>query len=248
MVQFNLLPDIKLEFVKTRRLKYVMVIVSLFVGGIAISVFLFAFLFVNVVQKNTLSNLQDDIQRYSQDLKSEKDLDKILTVQNQLGALTSLHEKKPVTSRLFGYLTQFTPDQASLSKLTVDFSEKTMSLGGSAPSLDAVSIYTDTLKATAYTSGPSVTAKSLNDVCPNISGNQAAVPPRMVLDKDAHCVVPPKAFSEVVLEKFGRDEKGATFTITLKYNPDIFDDTKEIQLIVPTGIQTNQANLFEAGV
>lgn len=248
MIQFNLLPDIKLEFVKARRMKYIMLIVSLFVGGISISVFIFAFLFVNVVQKNSLSDLQDDIQKYSNELKSEKDLDKILTVQNQLGALTSMHQKKPVASRLFGYLTQITPDQASLSKLTVEFTEKTMSIGGKAPTLDSVSIYTDTLKATAYTVGPEVSPKSLSDVCPNLGGNQTTLPARMVIDKDYNCVVPPKAFSEVVLEKFGRDDKGATFTITLKYNPDIFDDTKEVKLIVPSGIQTNQANLFEVGV
>ncbi|QQS20349.1 hypothetical protein IPL85_02790 [Candidatus Saccharibacteria bacterium] len=248
MVQFNLLPDIKLEFVKARRTKYLMIVTSLLVGGIAISVFIFAFLFVNVVQKNTLSDLQKDIKQYSNDLKNEKNLDKILTVQNQLGALTNLHQKKPVASRLFSYLTQITPDQASLTKLTVDFSQTTMSIGGKAPTLDAVSVYTDTLKATTYKIGPDVAPKSLSDVCPNIEGDQTSVPARMMIDKDFNCVSAPKAFSTVVLEKFGRDDKGATFNITFKYNPDIFDDTKAVQLLVPSGIQTNQANLFEVGV
>lgn len=247
MVQFNLLPDIKLEFVKSRRLKYLMFVISVLVSCISIAVFIFAFFFVNVVQKKSLSDLQKDIKTYSTDLKNEKDLDKILTVQNQLGELTRLHEKKPVASRLFTYLTQVTPAQANLSKLTVDFSETTMSIGGTAPTLDVVRIYTDTLKATGYSEDTAVEPKSSEDVCPNINGQQATVPARMTIGKDYSCVVAPKAFSEVVLSQFGRDDKGATFTITLKYNADIFDDTKEIRLLVPTGIQTNQTNLFEAG-
>ncbi|QQS19134.1 hypothetical protein IPL68_03790 [Candidatus Saccharibacteria bacterium] len=254
MVQFNLLPDIKLEFVKARRMKYLMSFVSFIVGGAAITALLFAFFFVNVIQKKSLNDLQSDIKTYSNDLKNTKNLDKILTVQNQLGALTSvnnkpgLHEQKPVGSRLFGYLTQVTPDKASLTKLTVDFSQTTMSIGGKAPTLDVVSVYTDTLKATGYKIGPDVQPKSITDVCPNIDGNQLALPDRMILDKDANCVMPPKAFSEVVLSQFGRDDKGATFTITLKYNADIFDDTKQVQIVVPSGLQTNQTNLFEAGI
>jgi hypothetical protein len=245
MVQFNLLPDVKLEFVKARRTKYLMFFVAIVVGGIAIMVFLFAFFFVNVVQKQSLNDLQADIKQHSNDLKKVKNLDKILTVQNQLGSLTTLHKTKPVASRLFGYLTQVTPDQANLNKLTVDFSQTTMSIGGKAPSLDAVGIYTDALKATAYRVGPEFKPKSASDVCPNLDGKQQVVPVRYIIDKDQNCVVPPKAFSDVVLSKFGRDDKGATFTITLKYSPDIFDDTKEVTLIVPSGIQTNQTNLFE---
>jgi hypothetical protein len=41
MVQFNLLPDIKLEFVKARRMKYLLSFVSVIVGGVAITVFFF---------------------------------------------------------------------------------------------------------------------------------------------------------------------------------------------------------------
>ncbi|PID30720.1 hypothetical protein CSA80_04330 [Candidatus Saccharibacteria bacterium] len=265
MIQFNLLPDIKLEFVKARRMKRLMLLVSLIVGGISIAVLLFALFFVHVAQKKSLNDLQADIKTYSEELKSEKDLSRILTVQNQLGALTSLHEQKPATSRLFTYITQVTPDQAILTKLTVDYAKNTMSIGGKAPTLDAVGVYADTLKATGYKIGTDVDEDKgkdadkdkdkdkdaelapKEDLCPNIKGRQVIVPDGMILDSNGDCTKPPKAFSEVVLSEFGRNDKGATFTITLKYNPDIFDDTKEVQLIVPSGVQTNQTNLFEAG-
>ena len=215
MVQFNLLPDVKIEFIKARRTKQLMTLISLVLTAAALAVFLFMLFFVNVVQRKSLSDLNTDIKKYSSQLKNTENLDKILTVQNQLGTLTSLHEEKPVASRLFGYISQVTPAQASLKKLTVDFDGSTMSVGGSAPSLDVVSAYTDTLKATRFTVGQSTEKK--------------------------------KAFSDVVLSNFGRDDNGATFTITLKFDPDIFDVNQKAQLVLPTGVITNQANLFGTG-
>ncbi len=248
MVQFNLLPDIKLQFVKARRTKYLMTFVSIIVGVVSVAVLLFAFFFVNVIQKESLKDLQNDIDGYSTDLKDIKDLDKILTVQNQLNAVTTLHETKPVASRLFGYLAQMTPSQATLTKLTVDFSQNTIVIGGKAPTLDAVSIYTDTLKATKYrVVGDLAMQKGNNndDMCPNYEGSQTSLPENKSLTAGGDCTDPTYAFSKVVLEKISRDDKGATFNITLSYDAVIFNDTKDVQLVVPKGIQTNQSNLFE---
>jgi hypothetical protein len=153
MVQFNLLPAVKLEFVKARRIKRMLTLVSIVVSAAALTVLLLAFISVNVVQKKSLRDLNKDVSKYSNDLKNTKDLDKILTVQNQLGTLTTLHDQKAVASRLFGYITQVTPSQASLNSLNVDFVQHTITLGGAAPSLDIVSTYTDTLKATTYKVG-----------------------------------------------------------------------------------------------
>jgi hypothetical protein len=215
MIQFNLLPDIKLEYVKARRTKYLLSFMSVVAGGIALAVFLFAFFYVNVVQKQDLNNLNADIKDHSKQLRGIKDLSKILTVQKQLSTLTTLHETKPVTSRIFAYIAQVTPVQDTLTKLTVDYATNTMSLGGKAPTLDAISVYTNTLKATKYSTAKSKEKKP--------------------------------AFSEVVLSNFDRGDKGATFTITLKYDPEIFKVTNDITLIVPTTTPTNEASLFGAG-
>jgi len=158
MVQFNLLPDVKLQYVKAQRTKYLLALISLVVSAASITVLLFAFLTVNVVQKKSLSDLNKDISKYSTQLKSVKDLDKILTVQNQLSTLSSLHDQKPVTSRLFGYITQLTPAKANLAQLNMDFTTNTMTIGGTADSLDTVSVYTDTLKRTTYTTQTNSTA------------------------------------------------------------------------------------------
>lgn len=165
MVQFNLLPNVKLEYVRAKRTKYLVTFISFVVGIVAVVVFVISLFIVDVVQKKSLSDLNTDIHKYSTQLKGTKDLSKILTVQNQLNTLTQLHDNKPVASRLFDYITQVTPAQASLNKLTVDFGANTLTVGGTAPSLDAVSLYTDTLKATSYTTDTNTTpTKAFSDV------------------------------------------------------------------------------------
>lgn len=215
MVQFNLLPDVKLEYVKAQRTKYLMTFISVVVSIVALTVFFVSLFVVNVVQKKTLSDLNSDVTSYSKKLKDTNDLSKILTVQNQLSTLTALHDGKPVTSRLFDYISQVTPSQANLNKLTLDYKQNTLSIGGTAPSLDAVSLYTDTLKSTYYS-----------------------------VDKSSTKV---KAFSDVVLASFARDSKGATFTITLSFDPTIFNAINTIKLIVPNTASAGQANVFDAG-
>lgn len=164
MVQFNLLPNVKLEYVKTQNTKRLLTVVSFFVSLGGIALLLLSLFTVDVVQKKSLNDLNGDITKYSNQLRSVDDLDKILTVQNQLSTLTSLHDQKPVASRLFGYISQVTPSLGSLNQLSVDFTASTMSIGGTAPSLDVVSTFTDTLKATNFTVDGSASKHAFTDV------------------------------------------------------------------------------------
>lgn len=214
MIQFNLLPDVKQEFVKTRRLKRLVTLISIAVSVVAIVVLLLLLATVDVVQKKSLKDLNSDIKTYSTKLKAVPDLENVLTVQNQLNTLTSLHDQKVVTSRLFTYISQVTPPDASISKLSVDYSANTITITGEAPTLDAVNGYIDTLKATKYKT-------------------------------DATNSDSTKAFSAIVLTSFGRDSKGATYTINMTFDPLIFNSANKVTLIVPTGAGGAQAQLFQ---
>jgi Tfp pilus assembly protein PilN len=212
MVQFNLLPDVKLEYVKTQRTKRFLTLVSFTVSAASIALLVIAFVTVDVVQKKALNDANSDISRYGTQLKSVPNLNKMLTVQNQLGTLTQLHEQKPVTSRLFTYIAQVSPSLANLSEMNIDFTNNTITVSGTAPSLDVVSAYTDTLKATDYsTSGTANT----------------------------------HAFTNVVLSSFGRNQDGATFTITLEFDPTIFDSSQNVKLTVPQNAGAAQSNVFQ---
>ncbi|MDB5166062.1 MAG: hypothetical protein JWM37_134 [Candidatus Saccharibacteria bacterium] len=163
MIQFNLLPDVKMQFVKAQRLKHLVTLASVVLSAVALVVLVLAFTTVKVVQKSTLNGLQSEIAENSKKLKDTPNLNKILTVQNQLNTLTDLHDQKVVSSRLFTYIGQVTPTSAKISNLTVDFTANTVTMGGNAPSLDVVNVFTDTLKSTKYKNGDT-TANAFSDV------------------------------------------------------------------------------------
>jgi Tfp pilus assembly protein PilN len=200
MIQFNLLPDVKLEYIRAERVRRLVITISVLVT-IAAIILLLLLLSVNALQKKHLSDLNRDIKAASSKIVKQTDLNKILTVQNQLKSLSGLHAAKPAASRLNDYLSQVTPNQASINNLTVDFTQHQVTITGTADSLATVNQYVDTLKFTTYT----------------VKGEDGSQ----------------NAFSDVVLSSFGLTKDEADYTITLTYNPDIFDITKDVSLTVP---------------
>ncbi len=153
MIQFNLLPDVKLEYIRAERMKRMVMTIAILIATAAVVISIGLYVLVNVVQKGHLANLDKDIKRDSAKLKSTPNLDKILTVQNQLVSLPTLHQKKPNSSRFIGYLAQLTPAEAHVSQTNLDFSTNTVTLDGTAKSLEIVNKFVDTLKFTKYTAG-----------------------------------------------------------------------------------------------
>jgi Tfp pilus assembly protein PilN len=155
MIQFNLLPDVKLEFIKTRKAKRIVTSISTIAAAAAVFILLIAVFFVYGVQKKSIRDLNSDITKYTAQINQAPDLNKILTIQNQLNSLPRLESQKPATQRLFTYLTQLTPNTATISQLSLSFSADSISLTGQADSLATVDQFVDTLKFTTYTLGSS---------------------------------------------------------------------------------------------
>ncbi len=206
MIQFNLLPDVKLEYIRARRSKHMIVLISVAVTAAALAVLILLFLAVNVFQKKHLGDLNRDVSTLTKELKDTPDLNKILTIQNQLINLPELHDKKPVVTRLYGYIGQVTPAQISISKLDIDFATSTINVTGAADSINTINTFIDTLKFTNYSVGDSKETT--------------------------------KAFSSVVLLNFGRDDKGASYQTTFKFDPLVFDVNTDVKLHVPKQITT----------
>lgn len=221
MIQFNLLPDVKIEYLKTRRTKRLVLLGASTVTGIALAIMIGLFIGTNFIQRNHLNNLRSDIDDKSRQLQEEKDLNKILTVQQQLSSLTALHENKPAAERLGQYMSQITPNDVSISNLEVDFEAHTMSFDGGAPSLKAVNQFIDTLKFTTFKQEEN-TGKAFSSV---------------VL----------AAFSR---SEDTQSKTPATYQITLSYDPIIMDGTKTVALEVPKTTTTRSttekpAELFQ---
>jgi Tfp pilus assembly protein PilN len=152
-VQFNLLPDVKLEFNRQQHTKRLVYGVSALAVIVALVLFIISFVTVDLLQKKLLSDSNKDITKYTNQLKNIPNLDKVLTIQNQLNALPDLHSKKHVASRLFDYLPRVTPLKVNIGKMTMDTTANTLSLSGTADTVESVNKFVDTLKFTTYTSG-----------------------------------------------------------------------------------------------
>lgn len=214
MIQFNLLPDIKRDYVKARRTKRLTFLVAGLAAGISLLVLIIMFVVVQVLQKGYSSALSTDIQTEGNKLQQTPDINKILTIQNQLSSLTALHEKKPAATRLLGYVQQVTPAKVSIATTTVDFDANTINITGSADDgLASVNLFIDTLKFTTYQTDASSSSAAA-------SGS---------------------AFTEVVLANFSKDGTRASYQVSLKYDPAIFAGNSTVKLIVPPGKITTRS-------
>jgi Tfp pilus assembly protein PilN len=207
MIQLNLLPDVKMLYIKAQRQRRLVVSVSILVTGGAIALLLLM-LSVNGLQKKHLSDLTKDIKSENAQLQKKPDINRVLTVQNQLQSLTALHDSKPAASRLFTYLNQITPASVSITTFNVDFTQNTMSITGTSDSLANVNQYVDTLKKSTFTT-------------PDNKSQQLAFS-NVVL-------------SSFGLNSTTKDlSQAASYTVNLSYDPTIFDITQKVTLTVPT--------------
>jgi Tfp pilus assembly protein PilN len=212
MIQFNLLPDIKIQYLRANRQKHTVVLVSSAVTVISIAILAVLLVMVYVLQKKNIADLSRDIKTSSGQLQSTPDLDKILTVQNQLKALPALHDEKPVANRFFDVLGQATPPKASNIRTVADYVQHTITISGNADSLNTINVYIDRLKATTY---------------------------RIADESNSAAESDKPAFSQVTLSSFGRDNDTATYTITFNFDEAIFSELNDVSFSIgPRPTQT----------
>lgn len=211
MIELNLLPDVKQELVKAGRVERIIIISSLLASAAAIALVITLFS-LSQIQKKHINDLNKDIEVKTTQLQKDSQLKKILTVQNQLNSLTTLHSSKPAASRLFNYLIQTTPSDVSITNFTVDFNLHKITLTGIAPTLSSVNKYVDTLKFTQYKL----------DKAKNNSNK--------------------KAFSGIVLTSYSViSDQGVSYTVAFQYDPVIFDINQNVKFIVPNQTTTRSS-------
>ena len=164
MIQFNLLPSVKQEYVSARRNRRVTLMIAILVSGAALAIVIILFMGVQVVQKKYSADLSADIKSQAAKLTSTPDIDKVLTIQNQLASLPALHDQKPATTRLLSYLKQITPAKVSISSINVDFVTQSIQITGAADSLSTINTFVDTLKFTTYETADGQTGNAFSEV------------------------------------------------------------------------------------
>ena len=225
MIQLNLLPDVKLEYIKAQKLRSLVMSVSFIVTAAAVVILILMLLF-DFAQKAHISSLKSSITSYSNTLKDKPNINTILTVQNQLKSLGSLYSARPAAARLFDtYLNEVTPEAVSLNQLAIDFTQNTMVLTGTADSLTTVNQFVDTLKLTTYSE------QSSKDSLPAFTN---VVLSSFGVDSQAQ-----------------KANQAASFTINLNFDPTIFNAGDTINLNIPNITvshyeQQDSAGLFQA--
>lgn len=220
MIQFNLLPTVKLEYMKARRNKRITMLAAGAVSGV--SLLLLTILFLNVQFQTKYSrDLGKDIDDQSRQLQDTEDISSILTVQNQLHSLATLHASKPDAARLINYVKRTTPVGVTVSGVDTDFEANTISIKGKAQDIKTVNVYVDTLKFTTYQSKTDANAKG--DAFKNVVLSS--------ISTDA-------------------SDGSATYEVTLTYDPAIFSNTANVKLTVPSKTTTRSEldapSLFQA--
>lgn len=202
MIQLNLLPDLKKEFIKSQKTKGVVISASILVtiGAIGLSALLFVY--VTFLQQLQINLATDDIKQKETQLSSVQDVSKYLTIQAQLAALPDLHNGKGSYSRLFDFLGVINPgppNNVSLSNLQLSTLDKTITVSGTTASFETLNVFVDTLKHA--------------EVSYKVNGQGETVTNKM--------------FTQVLVQTSGLGHVGAnnvvSFAIKTVYNQSVFD-------------------------
>lgn len=148
MIQLNLLPDVKKEFLKSQKTKALVISSSILITLGAVVVVVLLFIYTTVVQQLQINLLTDDIKNKSNQVNNIEDISKYLTIQNQLKVLPGLHEQKGAYSRLFTILpvvNPSAPNNIKLSVLNLTIADKTILLNGTTASFESLKVFVDTL-------------------------------------------------------------------------------------------------------
>jgi hypothetical protein len=149
MIQLNLLPDLKKEYIKSQKTKGLVISVSILVTLAAVGLSVLLFIYVAFLQQVQINLATDDIKQKEGQLKAIPNVDKYLTIQAQLSALPNLHAQKGAYDRLFDFLNVLNPsapNNITLNTLQLSGADKGIVLTGSTSSFEALNIFADTLK------------------------------------------------------------------------------------------------------
>jgi hypothetical protein len=154
MIELNLLPDIKKDYIKALRTRTRIAIVSMLVILIAVGAVVASILYVYVAQNLLIKNRTAVIAEKKDELEKKPNTTLNLTIQNQLDVLPELHEKKAIYSRMMDMLPVMNPsapNSVSLTNLTINNDTKTMAFNGTSETFEALSVFQESLKYTELT-------------------------------------------------------------------------------------------------
>lgn len=135
MIEINLIPDVKQELLGAKRVRAYVVSGAIITGIAAVALVILMAIYLFTVQGVRGSLTDNAITEKGKELSSIQDLSNMLTIQNQLGALTEMHASKNIDSRMFSILTAINPPQPNevrISSAKVESETSTITIQGQA--------------------------------------------------------------------------------------------------------------------
>ncbi len=214
MIEINLLPDVKQEFIRAQRLRNTVISIAILIGLAAIGVVLLmgSFLGAQVIRDKLAS---DAIDKEFKKLSEVEDISKIVTIKNRLAKISDINKNRSISSRLFDVLTSINPqapNDVKMSSVTYDPEDQTISVEGSAKNGYAA---TDVFKKTI-----------LNTKFEYSEGDKTETVPLT---------------NEVIISNtsYGEDNTGARvlrFSLSFKYYKELFsNEIDNARIISPSG-------------
>lgn len=134
MIEINLIPDVKQEFIKAQKMRKAAITISILVGAAAAGVVVILILLLGAqALHETISRGQIDSE--FKKFKSVNDIDNVLTIQNQLDQIATIHGNKTMDSRMFDVLAAINPaapNDVRISSVKLNPDDSTLTIEGSA--------------------------------------------------------------------------------------------------------------------
>lgn len=216
MIQINLIPDVKLEMLRSQQIRNVAVSIAVFAaiiaGGAVVALGL-----VYGGQIGLQAKYKADIKKEYSQLSQTKDINNALTVQGQLEKISDLNNDRSIDSRMLDVLTKVnpsSPDNVKIARVAIDPTTSTLTIEGSAAGgYPSTEVFRKTILHT------NVTYQKEN------GGENQTDPLTTEVDlKDT---------------SYGQDNTGAKvvrFTVSFKYLDHLFDNSlKNVVVAGPTG-------------
>lgn len=217
MIYLNLLPDLKKEYLRAQRMRNMVISGAIITSILAAGGVVLLAMIVYMFQQSIIDQQKSDIAVNHRRLSSQVEIDKYLTIQNQLSAIDGVSGNRAQYARLFDYLKQLNPAppyNVSLYKVDIDEESTIMKIEGAAPNFETVNNFKNTLEEAI-----------LQDI---VDGKN----------------IDTKLFPEPITTEANYVSDNGTpmtiFNFEMKYSPEAFDnDKKDIKLYVPKMITSD---------
>ena len=214
MIEVNLIPDVKREYLHAQRVRNTVISVSMLVAAAAAGVVIVLGLALGSLQFAS-GQADNSIKSKYKELSDKPDINDLLTIQNQLTQIDMISSNRGVNSRIFDTLSAVNPqapNNVTMSTVRYNASEKTITIEGStAGGFNAV----DALKKTI-----------LNTKLKYTKDSESA---ETLLSSSVR-------ITNTAYAEDSGGEKKLTFTLTFSYPEELLSNSvKSLVIVSPTG-------------